>query len=269
MFYNKGRNSRANKYFGFFIVLFACTLGAISGLGGVIIKPLMDALGGFSAASVNAMASITILTMTIVSIIKSRRNALGINWRVVIFFTMGSMIGGVLGQLVLDHFIASTDDSTVIVVQSVCQIAIVVLIMVHELIKDKIPHYHVKNSALMLTVGIGLGTIAAFLSIGGGIFNRPLLVILLSMTSKSAVFSSLCIILCAQGANVMTMGVTNHFSHVDITVLPFMMVAAVLGGYLGGYIATHVNDKYFDRLFMLTLFIILCLNTGNLVRYLM
>ena len=67
----------------------------------------------------------------------------------------------------------------------------------------------------------------------------------------------------------MTMGVTNHFSHVDITVLPFMMVAAVLGGYLGGYIATHVNDKYFDRLFMLTLFIILCLNTGNLVRHLM
>ena len=74
----------------FFIVLFACTLGAISGLGGgIIIKPLMDALGGFSAASVNAMASITILTMTIVSIIKSRRNALGINWRVVIFFYHG------------------------------------------------------------------------------------------------------------------------------------------------------------------------------------
>ena len=30
----------------FLIVLFACTLGAISGLGGgIIIKPLMDALG--------------------------------------------------------------------------------------------------------------------------------------------------------------------------------------------------------------------------------
>ena len=60
----------------FLIVLFACTLGAISGLGGgIIIKPLMDALGGFSAATVNDMASITILTMTIVSIIKARKNA--------------------------------------------------------------------------------------------------------------------------------------------------------------------------------------------------
>lgn len=253
----------------FVIVLFACTLGAISGLGGgIIIKPLMDAMGGFSAASVNAMASITILTMTVVSIVKSRRNALSITWRIVIFFTIGSMIGGVVGQLILDRFVSNADDSTVIVVQSVCQILIVLLIMLHEIAKHKIPHFHVKNPVLMLIVGIGLGTIAAFLSIGGGIFNRPLLVILLSMTSKSAVFTSLCIILCAQGANVITMGVSNHFAYVDPSILPLMMIAAVLGGYLGGYIATHVNDKYFDRLFMVTLLIILCLNTGNLISHL-
>lgn len=37
----------------FFIVLFACSLGSVSGIGGgIIIKPLMDAMGGFSAASV-------------------------------------------------------------------------------------------------------------------------------------------------------------------------------------------------------------------------
>ena len=93
----------------FLIVLFACTLGAISGLGGgIIIKPLMDALGGFSAATVNDMASITILTMTIVSIIKARKNARSIDWRIVTFFAIGSMIGGVLGQLVLKDFIAAT-----------------------------------------------------------------------------------------------------------------------------------------------------------------
>lgn len=252
----------------FLIVLFACTLGAISGLGGgIIIKPLMDALGTFSAATVNDMASITILTMTIVSIIKARKNAKAIDWRIVIYFAIGSMIGGVLGQIVLKYFIAATTDSTVIIVQSVCQILIVLLIMLHEVFKNRLPHFHVKNAAFMTTIGVVLGTIAAFLSIGGGIFNRPILVILLSMTSKSAAFTSLCIIVCAQGANVAAMGVTTHFSAVDPTVLPFMMVAAVVGGYLGGYIATHVNDKYFDRLFMVTLCIILCLNVGNFIGH--
>lgn len=253
----------------FLIVLFACTLGAISGLGGgIIIKPLMDALGGFSAATVNDMASITILTMTIVSIIKARKNARSIDWRIVTFFAIGSMIGGVLGQLVLKDFIAATNDSQVIIVQSVCQILIVLLIMLHEIFKERLSHYHVKSVPFMTAIGVILGTIAAFLSIGGGIFNRPILVILLSMTSKSAAFTSLCIIVAAQGANVAAMGWTTHFADVDPMVLPFMMVAAVAGGYLGGYIATHVNDKYFDRIFMVTLFIILCLNTGNLVGHL-
>lgn len=252
----------------FFIVLFACTLGAISGLGGgIIIKPLMDALGGFSAGSVNAMASITILTMTVVSIIKSRKNARNIDWRIVIFFTIGSVIGGVLGQFILDNFITRSNDATVIIVQSVFQIVIVLLIMLHECVKQRLPHYHVKSPVLMTVIGTLLGTIAAFLSIGGGIFNRPILVILLSMTSKSAAFTSLCIILCAQGANVATMGITTHFSYVDPSVLPFMMIAAIVGGYLGGYIATHVNDKYFDRIFMMTLLIILALNVGNLINH--
>ena len=170
----------------FLIVLFACTLGAISGLGGgIIIKPLMDALGGFSAATVNDMASITILTMTIVSIIKARKNARSIDWRIVTFFAIGSMIGGVLGQLVLKDFIAATNDSQVIIVQSVCQILIVLLIMLHEIFKERLPHYHVKSVPFMTAIGVILGTIAAFLSIGGGIFNRPILVILLSMTSNS------------------------------------------------------------------------------------
>lgn len=116
-------------------------------------------------------------------------------------------------------------------------------------------------------IGIFLGIIAAFLSIGGGLFNRPLLIILVSMASKTAVFSSLCIIFFAQASNVITMGITTHFSNIDPHVMGFMMIAAVLGGYIGGTIATKVNEKYFDRLFLMTLVVILGLNIFNLMRY--
>lgn len=255
----------------FFIVLFACSLGSISGIGGgIIIKPLMDAMGGFSAASVNHMSSITILTMTTVSIYKSRQNAKVVDWRIVAYFTVGSMAGGVLGNRMLTNFMAGAEnDGVITIVQSILQIVFVLIVMANEIWGHKIPHYHVKNGLLMMGVGVGLGIIAAFLSIGGGLFNRPLLIIMLSLASKPAVFTSLCIIFCAQLSNVITMGVTTQFSNVDMSVLPFMMVAAVLSGFIGSYIASHVDDKYFDRLFFFTLLIILSLNTFNLLRHLL
>lgn len=254
----------------FLIVLFACTLGSISGIGGgIIIKPLMDAMGGFSVASVNAMSSVTILTMTTVSIMKSRKNARGINWQIVIFFALGSMGGGVIGNYMLAGFIKNApSDDIVTIVQSLFQILLVILVMLNEIFSDKIPHYRIKSQSVMTLIGVLLGIIAAFLSIGGGLFNRPLLIILLSMASKTAVFTSLCIIFFAQASNVLTMELTTHFVNIDPGIIGFMMVAAVLGGYLGGTIATHVNDKYFDRLFMMTLTVILCLNVFNLLRYL-
>ena len=255
----------------FFIVLFACTLGASSGLGGgIIIKPLMDAMGGFSAASVNAMASITILTMTTVSIIKNRYNARFVDWRMIIFFTIGSMVGGVLGNQLLAGFInRAADDNVVTIVQSVLQILIVVLVMLHEIFGAHIPHYQLKNRFVMSLIGVVLGLIAAFLSIGGGIFNRPLLIILLSLSHRQSVFTSLCIIFCAQFADVVTMGVTTHFSNVVPSVVPFMMVGAILGGSLGGSILACMNEKHLDKIFMATLIIILCLNGFNLLRHLL
>lgn len=253
----------------FFIVLFACSLGSVSGIGGgIIIKPLMDAMGGFSVASVNAMASVTVLTMTTVSILKSRKNARGINWRIVIFFAIGSMAGGVLGNTMLAEFIANAaNEAMVTIVQSVFQILLVILVILNEFFGDKIPHYHIKSPSVMMFIGVFLGIIAAFLSIGGGLFNRPLLIILVSMASKTAVFSSLCIIFFAQASNVITMGITTHFANIDPNIIGFMMVAAVLGGYIGGSIATKVNEKYFDRLFLMTLIVILGLNGFNLMRY--
>lgn len=253
----------------FFVVFFACSFGSVSGIGGgIIIKPIMDAMGGVSVGTINALSSITVLTMTIVSIIKSRKNAKNIEWKIVAFFAFGSVLGGIFGNKMLAAFLAgTTNDAIVTIVQSILQILIVALVILNEFFKSRMPRFHIKNPILMMMIGIGLGIIAAFLSIGGGLFNKPLLVILLSLSTKSAVYTSLCVIFCAQTSNVVTMGVTNHFALVDFHILPFMMVGAVLGGYAGSYIATHVNDKYFDRLFLITLFIILGLNTFNLLRY--
>ena len=50
------------KYICFFIALFACLLGKMCGMGGgVIIKPVIDALGIMPVASINFPSACTVL----------------------------------------------------------------------------------------------------------------------------------------------------------------------------------------------------------------
>ena len=59
--------------FYFFICITATTLGAIAGIGGgVIIKPVLDALGGLSVASIGFLSGCTVLAMSVVSRLRSR-----------------------------------------------------------------------------------------------------------------------------------------------------------------------------------------------------
>jgi uncharacterized membrane protein YfcA len=255
----------------FFIVFFACTLGAVSGIGGgIIIKPIMDAIGALPVATINALSSITVLTMTTVSIIETRRNAKDIPWKIIFSFAAGSIIGGISGQRFLAAFLEHTaNDIYVSIAQSGLQFGLTFLVIIYQLNRTRVRKYRVNNPLFMTLVGGVMGIIAAFLSIGGGLFNKPLLVILLSLSAKSAAYTSLCVIFFAQSANVITMGLTNHFAFVDVHVLVFMVAGAILGGSAGSYIATHVNEKYFERLFMFTLLVIFVLNGYNFFRCLL
>ena len=55
----------------FLIALFATTAGAMTGMGGgVIIKPLLDLLGGYDTATIGVLSSLTVLIMSLVSVAK-------------------------------------------------------------------------------------------------------------------------------------------------------------------------------------------------------
>ncbi|MCD8352587.1 MAG: hypothetical protein LUC93_18445, partial [Planctomycetaceae bacterium] len=51
------------------IALCSTTAGALTGMGGgVIIKPVIDLVGHYDAASINALSSLTVLIMSVVSV---------------------------------------------------------------------------------------------------------------------------------------------------------------------------------------------------------
>ena len=54
-------------------VLLATTVGSISGIGGgVLIKPVLDAVADMPSSQISFLSGITVLTMTIVSLLRSR-----------------------------------------------------------------------------------------------------------------------------------------------------------------------------------------------------
>ena len=82
----------------FFVGLISTTLGAIAGLGGgVIINPVLDALGQYSLGSIGILSSATVFSMTIVSLIRSIRKKVPLDGRRTLMISVGSIVGGIIG----------------------------------------------------------------------------------------------------------------------------------------------------------------------------
>ena len=65
------------------ISLFATVIGSISGIGGgVIIKPVLDSLSPFGIATISFLSSCTILSMTTVTLFRSRNTEIMINRKI-------------------------------------------------------------------------------------------------------------------------------------------------------------------------------------------
>lgn len=257
-----------NAILYFLLTFFACMIGGVSGLGGgIIIKPVMDAMGELDISSINALSSITILTMTTVSIVKSRENARGVNLRMVVTISLGGIVGGVVGHELFTMFVDSLQNNTLAtMVQSGMLILLLGTVIVEELNRKRLPVYQYDSLPVLFVMGLFTGTIGAFLGIGGGLINKPLLILLVGLSTKSAAYGSLSIIFFSQLSNVIAMGVSTGYAQVDTSILPFMMVGAVVGGMAGSKIAVSISNAKFDRFFLYTLTMVLILNALTLMR---
>lgn len=58
----------------FLVAVMATTIGATAGIGGgIIIKPILDFMGGYNLETIGILSSFTVFSMAIVSIIKQIR----------------------------------------------------------------------------------------------------------------------------------------------------------------------------------------------------
>lgn len=248
-------------------VLVATVIGSISGIGGgVIIKPVMDAICSMPANVISFLSGTTVLTMTIVSLIRSYMSGTHVDKRGVPL-AIGGAVGGLLGKLLFDFSVRSVPSKSVSLIQNIIMVILTVLVLVYHINKDRINKKDYHSYAVTLSLGALLGIFSSFLGIGGGPINIMILSYFFSMDSKTTALCSLFIIFFSQLVSLLRSTFTGTIPEFQVSLLVLMMICAVIGANVGRYFSKRMDNKAVDKLFFIILIVITLISCYNVVRF--
>ena len=248
--------------FSFLICLLATTIGGISGVGGgVIIKPVLDAVSGMPVATVSFLSGCTVLAMTI----RSRGGDVKVEPRRGTLLAIGAAIGGVAGKELFE-LVRAAGGMTVSVAQQVMMIALTLGVLAYTLNRPRITARNVTQPVVCVCIGLVLGLLSAFLGIGGGPINLAVLYYFFSMDTKTAALNSLYVILFSQSASFISTVARGTIPEFEWPVLLVMVVGGILGGNLGRSISKKLSNSDVDQLFFWLLIVITAISCYNLVN---
>lgn len=238
------------KLLYFIIAILATTIGSSTGMGGgVIIKPVLDVLGDFDVETIGMLSSITVFAMSLVSVGKQLRNQAKVDGKVAIPLALGSVAGGIIGNKILDAALSNQDMSKVKVIQNMVLAALLIVIFFYMLNKDRLPKLGLTGYPISIVTGVVLGIFSSFLGIGGGPINVAAFIFLFAYDTKTSAVYSLITILFSQISKLGTVMFTKGFGGYNFSILPFMIIGGILGGFIGAEINKRLPEKRVDFLF--------------------
>ena len=259
------------SYFAVFTVCFlASLLGPLCGIGGgVIIKPVVDALGVMPVAAVSFLSSISVLTMSLATLAQNAAAKTStVNARSLLPLALGSAVGGVVGKALFNGMADLFPDADAIgAVQAVVLILLSVLVLVYTLNKSRVRYLHIEAAASAAVVGFAAGACWSFLGIGGGPFNLAILTFFFAMDSKPAAQASLFIIAFSQTASLVYSLATGSVPDVALVALVGACVAAIVGSVVGRRLVKKMDSAAVDRLYLVALVLIIAISLYNAARF--
>lgn len=247
----------------FIVIVFANTIGAISGMGGgVLIKPIFDLIHVHSVAAISFYSSVAVLTMSVVSTSKQLQNGIQIKWPFAIQVSLGAVVGGLLGNIVFEKILALFPAGREV---QLVQIVLTVITLVFSYLYSKGMWQNFNYQSRVLTLGSGLllGFLASLLGIGGGPINVALLMLLFNIPIKQATVYSIITIFFSQLTKVITIFVTVDMSRYDMNMLYYIIPAAILGGFLGSFVSGKVTDERVNQIYQWVIILVLIINIYN------
>lgn len=247
----------------FFVIVIANTIGAVSGMGGgVIIKPVFDFIGAHDVAAISFYSATAVFTMSVVSTMRQLTSGRKFNWQIVSWVSVGAVLGGILGNLAFEACLNWFGNKDIV---QLIQIVLTVITLIFAFVYTK---YNWKNFKLTHVIwfficGLMLGFLASLLGIGGGPINVSLLMLLFSLPIKEATVYSICTIFFSQFAKLLTIALTTGFSRYDLTILWFVIPAAVIGGLLGAKFSKILSPEKVTIVFQGVVLLVLFINLYN------
>ncbi len=246
----------------FLIAFLASVIGSIAGIGGgVIIKPIFDALQLFPPNQIAIYSSVTVFAMASSSLVQSILKRVKIDYILGLKIFVGATIGGFIGSNLLSILSNVIGESSyVTAIQSATLIFFLLLSIMMVRFKDSLNIAYFNKSIFPVFVGMLLGTIASFLSIGGGPINVAFISVLLGFGIKQSVLYSILAIFFSQASNLTLAIFDGGFSGIDPTTLIFAVFGGISGGLIGTKIGTKISDASVKAIFYISLVGIILLN---------
>ena len=124
-------------------------------------------------------------------------------------------------------------------------------------------NHHYQSNLLAIGTGLLLGFLASLLGIGGGPINVALLMFLFDMPIKQATVYSIITIFFSQLTKVTTVLLTANMERYDLTILYYVIPAAIMGGFLGSYVSGKVSDQRVNQVYQYVIILVLLINLYN------
>ena len=250
----------------FFVIIFANTLGAISGIGGgIIIRPIFDAIGYHNVAAVSFYSGVSVLVMAIVTTGRKIKDGTSIRRELAILTSFGAVFGGVIGTLLFESLLFRLPKEEMVLATQI-SIAIFVLSLSLFYTLKKFKSLNMESKGMFFLVGTFIGCVAAFLGIGGGPLNVVAFMLFFGLPIKSAVVYSIVNIIFSQLARLITIGITTGYQFFDLTILAFIVPGAILGGLLGTKVGRGLSETKVAKVYQAMLMAVIFLNGFNLLN---
>lgn len=251
-----------------FVVLVATIAGSSVGLGGgVVIKPLLDMFTTSPTATINFYSSVAVFTMAVVSVSKQIKQHFKFDKAKLFSVAAGAVIGGVVGQDLLQIVIKSFPSHTVRIVQSVLLFITLLLVLLYSLNRSHLKSFHVSNVWLIIILGFLLGTLSVFLGIGGGPINVAAMLLLFSFNMKEAAVYSVGIIFFSQITKLIMVCLPGHHVAFAWPIMISVILSAVVGGYVGTIINRKLDSSHLSVIYNALIATLLVVTLINVVRF--
>lgn len=251
----------------FIVCLLSSAVGGVCGIGGgVIIKPVVDALGVLSVSALSFLSGLCVLSMSCISVFKQRKSRL-VEVKQGTALALGAAVGGIAGKAVFDVIKTHVGENPVGLIQSIVLALVTLGTLVYMLKKARIKTKRCQNPVVCVLIGLTLGIMSAFLGIGGGPINLCVLYYFFSMDTKKAAANSLYIILFSQLFSFGSTLIQGKVPTFPLLLLVLMVLGGVLGGMLGQKLNKKLNAKQVEKLFTGLLILIILICIYNAIRF--